>query len=523
MKVKNLKIQDFKRFSDLEIKNIPESSKLVLLIGTNGCGKSCIFDAFEFLKKRKSAFDNKYYNKNRLPSSVSINDSILIPQRLTGRSAVRNVPQLNVAPNQDYQAIINLDLDAPDLYIENDKKFITDAHAYTTKFSIDIQKALSLQESAKAQEIYDIFKGEFNNSLKRIFGEKSSTSISFNRYTPASAISATQLFFDKGSSTISYDLLSHGEKQIVILLLNFIVRKEQYQDAIIYIDEMDSHLNTALQHNLLKEIVENWIPDTSQLWTASHSLGFIDYAKSRPDIASIIDFDSLDFDVPQVLEPAKDEVDVYEIAVPKNTLPILFEGKKIIFCEGNEESDDKFYNGLGLENAVFIGVGNSQTIFSLVKNNKNFFGLRDRDFLADSEIKALQSKYKNYFFLKYYCFENYLYHPDNIAELDIAGFDKEKYIQDIVFCKNAKYDIILSSLDSSRMSYQELKEDIFKKEENKVDKELIIANLKSNNFEEFYQFFNVKDYFDKKIPNLDKSKLTATNWFKTQIQQIIKN
>jgi hypothetical protein len=84
---------------------------------------------------------------------------------------------------------------------------------------------------------------------------------------------------------------------VVILLLNFIVRKKYYEDAIIFIDEMDCHLNTSLQSRLLDEIVNVWIPDSAQLWTASHALGFIDFAR-HADNASIIDLNLLNFDIP---------------------------------------------------------------------------------------------------------------------------------------------------------------------------------------------------------------------------------
>jgi len=39
MKIKRLQLKNFKRFTDLTIQGIPESSKLVLLIGNNGRGK----------------------------------------------------------------------------------------------------------------------------------------------------------------------------------------------------------------------------------------------------------------------------------------------------------------------------------------------------------------------------------------------------------------------------------------------------------------------------------------------------
>ena len=45
MKIKQIKIDKFKRFTDLTIKNIPESAKLIVLVGPNGSGKTSIFEA----------------------------------------------------------------------------------------------------------------------------------------------------------------------------------------------------------------------------------------------------------------------------------------------------------------------------------------------------------------------------------------------------------------------------------------------------------------------------------------------
>ena len=45
MKIKSLKLKNFKRFTDLIIEGLPETAKLVVMIGPNGCGKSSVFDA----------------------------------------------------------------------------------------------------------------------------------------------------------------------------------------------------------------------------------------------------------------------------------------------------------------------------------------------------------------------------------------------------------------------------------------------------------------------------------------------
>jgi predicted ATP-binding protein involved in virulence len=39
LRLSRIKLDHFPRFSDLEIKEIPETAKLVMLAGPNGCGK----------------------------------------------------------------------------------------------------------------------------------------------------------------------------------------------------------------------------------------------------------------------------------------------------------------------------------------------------------------------------------------------------------------------------------------------------------------------------------------------------
>ena len=59
------------------------------------------------------------------------------------------------------------------------------------------------------------------------------------------------------------------------------------------------------------------MPADFQLWTASHSLGFVNYARLS-ETTVIFDLDDLDFDKPMVLVPEpKDNPDIYLIAVDK--------------------------------------------------------------------------------------------------------------------------------------------------------------------------------------------------------------
>lgn len=546
MKIKSVQLKNFKRFTDLRIENIPEETKLVLLIGTNGSGKSSVFDGFRYstFVANSSAKNDAYllkpettkeyyrkqvdvttactislYHKEEIHKLEqhqleSINpDAFDLRKKFIGRSSSRIIPKII---NQADLAEINMDADAPALYIDNDTRFINDVFSYIQQINKALREPAFRGESANTFEIFQEFIAPLNSSLSTIFGDDTAISLKIVEFEDTSPSKPAKLIFQKGNSKINYDLLSHGEKQVIILLLNFIVRKKQYEDAIIYIDEMDCHLNTSLQETLLKEIVEKWIPDSSQLWTASHALGFIDYAR-KTENAVILDFDSLNFDAPQTIVPQSKEVlDVYDLAIPKSILSQLFSDKKIVFCENK---NDEYYNLMGIDKTLFVGVKDSRDVFLHIKNDKTKFSLRDRDFLSDEEIQKIQEKYPNHRILKYYDFENYLYHPENIAELALLGFDKEQYYEEILRQKQAKIHYILPKVESARKTYEEFKTD-FKPES--TDK--IVDDFMSNEFNRFYKFFDMKEQFNRAslAPfNLTTQRLASTNWFKSQIEQLL--
>src|SRR6266852_9484174 len=68
MKITSIKLTNFKRFTDLVIRDVPETAKLVVVVGPNGCGKSSLFDALLQWYRAKTGFgfnsDQWYYRKN---------------------------------------------------------------------------------------------------------------------------------------------------------------------------------------------------------------------------------------------------------------------------------------------------------------------------------------------------------------------------------------------------------------------------------------------------------------------------
>ncbi len=68
MRIHSVRLKNFKRFTDLEIKNIPSSAKLVVVVGPNGCGKSSLFDAFNHWHRQQTGIgfdsDELYFRKD---------------------------------------------------------------------------------------------------------------------------------------------------------------------------------------------------------------------------------------------------------------------------------------------------------------------------------------------------------------------------------------------------------------------------------------------------------------------------
>lgn len=193
---------------------------------------------------------------------------------------------------------------------------------------------------------------------------------------------------------------------------------------------------------------------------------------------------------------------------------------KVIACE-NKNAD--ILKTLNIENVIFFPERDSSSVFIQVKTTTDRYGLRDRDYLLDSEIEKIKKKYPNYYILDYYCFENYLYHPANIEELGLKGYNIVDYTNEILRQKNNQKNQIISIYKGSRNSYQEFKIESEKlrsrSEENKI-----IEYLESDDLETFFKAFSIKDFFNKDILakyNLKHSDLSATKWFKKKMLEIL--
>jgi AAA15 family ATPase/GTPase len=542
MFVSKLQLTNFKRFSDLtiDLSGLETPPRLVLLIGANGSGKSSVFDAFElltprpdngfrpqeyyFFKQRNQEYhihldftDNsglEYHGYSGLLKKGDIKDNVFY-----GRSALRQVPFLRYNQNRNIQDTLQNDLDRPANYAARDFRLYADVDIV----SLRLLDSFTTQKDRVAGEILAEFRKPLNDAFVRIFGLNGATVLELDTLNLSANNQGAEVYFRKGESRYHYNLLSTGEKEVFNVLLNIFVRRANYQNTVYFIDELDLHLNTSLQKSLILEIVENWLPAHCQLWTASHSLGFIEYASESKN-AAIIDFDNLNFDHSQILYPVvKSGYEVFEIAVPAASLAALLSDKRIIFAE---RTNTEFYNALTLQDLVFVDAIDRNDVYHR-SSNPPYEGLADRDYLTDSEREEIMQGNERFFLLNYYCFENCIYHPDNFEEyFSKSGmpFDKTGYKENIRKIKDENRAEIEYKLYRSRESYPYFKERGMESRRTAYSKNIsaLIDMLRSDDFETFYKVFSMKDYCGSIRPqNIRPIDLVATNWFNTQIQNIL--
>ena len=111
MKLKAVTIKNFKRFTHMTVKNIPNKARLIVLAGPNGCGKSSFFEAlhtwYKWTSRKNQSWEVDYHVKAGSPTrprwsgedvSVEFHDALVgnPKQALYVRSAYRNDPEFQI-------------------------------------------------------------------------------------------------------------------------------------------------------------------------------------------------------------------------------------------------------------------------------------------------------------------------------------------------------------------------------------------------------------------------------------------
>ena len=448
MRIKSVHLQNYKRFTDLKVEELPTTARLVVLLGPNGSGKSSLFDAFLFKGQNvptiRSLSLDDYYQKQWDASqrlrSPQVWESIQVTLHsnepsgsewqsvFNVRSPYRNEPDFTVesiasmpsaTTNPRFTRIIDADRAVQDNYQrlvwQRLQDLDSDAPA-TTTFGDYRETAIAELQSAITTLFPDLSLRDFSGITAESRGFR----------------------FAKGSvSDFPYKNLSGGEKGAFDLLLDMFVKRSEYGDAIYCIDEPEAHIAVATQGKLLEELLR-LLPDDAQLWIATHSAGFVRRAYQRfqekQDVV-FLDFSNHDFDGPVALrpEPASRSFwrGVYQEAL--DDLAALVAPDRIILCESNRDRpgegfDARCYNRIFEEthgDTLFISRGSAsqversddlKAVITAVHDGVEILKLIDRDDMSD-EGRAERLSQGDLRILRRRELENYLYDEAVIRKL----------------------------------------------------------------------------------------------------------
>ncbi len=424
MHIKSVHLTAFRRFSDLTITGLPESARLVVIAGPNGTGKSSVFDAFRMWLfyhafQNYGDQDRLYYLKADLPSVawghlVTVDFHEDLPTDLTERkkvfyirSAYRHEADFSLTQLQ--RSGSPLDRPPVSKLIDPDR---TVSANYQGLVSLALDGVFSGEyDVLNVAALREHFIGEVRSSMQRVFDD-------LVLRTPGDPLRDGSFYFEKGASKhFHYKNLSGGEKAAFDLLLDLTVKRRTFDNTVFCIDEPETHINTKVQSRLLEELVR-LVPEGSQLWVATHSIGMM--AKARhlqevdPAAVAFVDFGGQDFDRPVTLSPITANREFWRstLEVALGDLASLVAPRRVVLCEGRPvavggtskaEFDASCYRTIfaaEYPDVAFISVGSQSevtddrlgiaTAIETVVSGTTVTRVVDRDDRTDEEVDELR-------------------------------------------------------------------------------------------------------------------------------------
>ena len=457
MRIKHIRLKNYKRFNELSIADIPSTAKLVVLVGPNGTGKSSVFDSF--LLKANAAVNNhvlsgkteQYYE--RVPHSKNthqVANRVEIELHTTSgravdwkhafqvRSAYRNeadfrIEQLKAASAADEGPRLARIIDADSSVSKNFERM---AWKRLQDIDRDASEGLTIGEYRR-QSL-----GDLQKAMRDLFPSPSLSLQDFG------GIQAGSFRFSKGHVVdFHYKNLSGGEKAAFDILLDVFLKRDEAKEAVFCIDEPELHVATGLQGPLIASVLA-LLREPAQLWVATHSIGIVREAHrmllDRPGEVVFLDFSGRDFDNPVTITPSIPNrvfwENMYEVAL--DDLSSLVAPHRVVICEGSKDKhvnafDAQCYNQLfanKFPETLFISQGGSSeviqsrhlvTILKSIARGIEVSKLIDRDDMTDSERE--QRIGEGIRVLRRRELEEYLYDPEVLRT-----FLREKRCEDAV-------------------------------------------------------------------------------------------
>ena len=511
MRIQNIHLKNYKRFTDLTIADLPTTTRLVVLVGPNGTGKSSVFDSFllkawsvtnNYSLSGNGNFDQYYEKELESQNTQEVARRVKINFHDAGKGEVdwQSVFQIRSAyRNESDFRIEQLKTTRPNHSRPNIARIIDLDEAVSKNYERMAWKRMyDLDRAAPENVTFGKYRreslGDLQKAMQDLFTDPTLLLQDFG------GIHAGSFRFSKGNDAdFHYKNLSGGEKAAFDILLDVFVKQDEAKEAIYCIDEPELHVATGLQGLLIASILK-LLPNSSQLWIATHSIGVVREAyrmqQERPGEVVFLDFSDRDFDGPVTIAPSMPNrmfwVNTYKVAL--DDLSSLVAPQRVFICEGSKDKhvkgfDARCYNKVFADESpetLFISQGGSGeviqsehlvAILKSIAQGINVQKLIDRDDMTDEERE--QKITQQIRVLRRRELEEYLYDPEVLRT----------FLQ-TVGCKEAVVETVLTervSLLAGQLGPKNIK-DVSRKLFEAIRRVTELPNLGSNREEFASQF-----------------------------------
>ena len=435
MRIADVKIPGkFKRFGSLEIQGLGADVELVVMLGPNGSGKSSVFDAFLVWARaqgRRSTrgVSNDYFDSETgtfgmpeviLHDSSASGSSEQLGPLVHVRTAHRNTPDVltdSIQKPRDFRSRNTFDR-----MVETDSALGEHYQRLVARF-LPMLSNLERGDAVRDLAAIRATLKPVQDSLTRVLPHLRFTGL-------GDATSDGSFYFTRdGIRGFRYESLSGGEKAVFDLLLDVHIAVRELGTPLICLDEPESHLNPAVQASVLTELMR-LLPDGSQLWIATHSVGMIrrafDISADDPGQVAFLDFGQVEGPAPDVrLKPSQPSTQLLRkaMSVALDDLARLLAPEVLVICEGSQTSDRIHQWDERIYRQIFRDLyppvefkssgGKSEldqaaAIASVIAPGTHILKLRDRDNLTMENRAHLLAQDPNLRVLERYSLESYL-------------------------------------------------------------------------------------------------------------------
>lgn len=283
----------------------------------------------------------------------------------------------------------------------------------------------------------------FKDAFWRLLAPKQMTEVN---------VKEQQIYYEFNGTRLSFETLSSGEREVVNIVFDFLLRAPQH--CIVLFDEPELHLHPELSYKLLQTL--SGIGEGNQFIFSTHS----------PEIISASLENTVVFVTPprgaddnQAIIVHRDDETHHALQTLGQSIGVISLGKHLVLIEGEETSLDKQTYGAILKNKfpefVLVPVGGKNGIrsFEDIRDSilsktiwgVDFYLLCDHDAINSLGKEAITSEIGNKIkLLSKYHLENYFL-DENILALAFSGMEPtDSWLRNPVEIKNRIKELALS-------------------------------------------------------------------------------